>query len=133
MIGLTSCSSESAEIFKGLSSAIHNPIYWTWLQGHVWNNSNQVEVQKNISSLGDGNTVGMAVYPNGELHIYFNRKYIGAPFKNLPVSLPLYGVIGTSAGMYQIGKEKNVCVFALPFQQLTNYLLIMCTKFFYVS
>ena len=70
-----------------------------WFHNNVWNNGKYKEVQFNIedshgSNLKDGQTLGMAVFPNGELHVYVDGRDVGTPWKNLPTDKPLYGVVG---------------------------------------
>ena len=45
----------------------------------------------------------MAVYPNGELHVFANGQDVGTPWSNLPTDTPLYGVVGLeNDGVYGI-------------------------------
>jgi hypothetical protein len=89
---------------------IWNKNYWEWFAAHVWNGGDQVSVGFNIQGdLTANQTMAMAVYPNGELHVYADGKDVGTPWKNLPVDLPLYGVIGlenlgVSYGSFQLGE-----------------------------
>ena len=73
--------------------------YWVWFRSHVWNNGKQIGVLFNIEKSGGSNlkvdqTLGMAVFPNGDLHVYVDGRDVGMPWKNLPTDKPLYGVVG---------------------------------------
>ena len=117
--GLTTSPPDTASLFEWLTSAIYLPDYWVWFYSHVWNNGNQIRVQFNIeesggSNLKVGQTLGMAVFPNGDLHVYVDGRDVGMPWKNLPTDKPLYGVVGLensgaqTRGSFKLGILNNM-------------------------
>ncbi len=108
VFGLTVSSPADAFKFKYPSSAIYSPDYWVWFNDQIWNNNIQIQVPHGIpGSLHNGDTVGMAVFPNGELHVYLNGKDIATTFNNLPVNSFLYGFVGiNTGGLYYSGTMK---------------------------
>jgi hypothetical protein len=87
---------------------IWNKNYWEWFAAHVWNGGDQIPVGFNVGDLNVNQTIAMAVDHNGELHVYTDGKDVGTPWNNLPVHVPLYGVIGLensgNYSSYQLGK-----------------------------
>ena len=107
--GLTTLTPDKAPLYKWLTNAIYDPHYWEWFSGHVWNGGNQKAVEYDIQNdVGNNHSLGMAVYPNGELHVFANGKDVGTPWQNLPLDLPLYGVVGLENfgiyGSFKLGK-----------------------------
>ena len=80
--------------------------FWVWFSGHVWNGGHQVAVGYDIQKdVKNNHSLAMAVYPNGELHVFANGQDVGTPWSNLPTDTPLYGVVGLdNDGVY--GKVK---------------------------
>ena len=80
-----------------------------WFGDHVWNNGNQKPVPPIGKVQKTNQTLAMVVYPNGELHVFADGKNVGIPWQNLPVDVPLYGVVGLenkgpgSRGSYKLG------------------------------
>ena len=90
---------DTAPLFKWLTNAIYRSDYWVWFHNNVWNKGKPASVQFNIeenygTNLKIGQTLGMAVFPSGELHVYVDGRDVGTPWKNLPIHTPLYGVVG---------------------------------------
>ena len=112
--GLTTSPPDTAPLFQWLTEAVYRSDYWVWSHDNVWNDGKQVKVQFNIQESDRSNlklnsqTLGMAVFPNGALHVYVNGKDVGTPWKNLPTDKPLYGVVGlgsgTADGTFKLGK-----------------------------
>ena len=46
----------------------------------------------NLYDLTPGQSVGVAVTPKGEFHIFFNGKHIGQIANDIPVDTPIWGV-----------------------------------------
>ena len=97
--GLTTSPPGTAPLFQWLTEAAYRSDYWVWSHDNVWNDGKPVKVTFNIqesdgTALKVGQTLGMAVFPNGELCVYVDGKDMGTPWKNLPVDKLLYGVVG---------------------------------------
>ena len=45
-----------------------------------------------LDDLTPGQSVGVAVTPEGELHIFFNRKHLCQIANDIPVDTPIWGV-----------------------------------------
>ena len=107
---MTTISPDKALLYKWLSSAIYNPHFWVWFSGHVWNGGHQIAVGYDIQKdVQNNHSLAMAVYPNGELHVFANGKDVGTPWSNLPTDTPLYGVVGLENdgvyGSFKLGKH----------------------------
>ena len=97
---MTTISPDKALLYKWLSSAIYNPHFWVWFSGHVWNGGHQIAVGYDIQKdVKNNHSLAMAVYPNGELHVFANGQDVGTPWSNLPTNTPLYGVVGHGSGV----------------------------------
>ena len=83
-----------------------------WFHENVWNGGKSKPVGFDVEKDPKANqTVAMAVYPNGELHVFADGKDLGAPWQNLPSpDVPLYGVVGlenygpSSRGSFKLGE-----------------------------
>jgi len=68
-----------------------------WFHANVWNAGKPKPVGFDVEQdlKNPNQTVAMAVYPNGELHVFADGKDLGSPWQNLPSpDVPLYGVVG---------------------------------------
>ena len=70
--GLTTSPPGTAPLFRWLTEAVYRPDYWLWSHNNVWNDGKLVTIPFNIqesdgTTLKVGQTLGMAVFPNGEL------------------------------------------------------------------
>ena len=114
---MTTSPPDTAPLFQSLTDALHRSKFWVWSHDNVWNDGKPANVHFNIrksdgTSLKVGQTLGMAVFPNGELHVYFDGKDVPTSWKNLPTDKMLYGVVGLdNAGGDPSGSfELGMCV-----------------------
>ena len=103
--GLTTIPPDQAQLYEWLTNAIYNPHFWVWYSSQVWNGGNQIAVEYDIQKDLQGNhSLAMGVYPNGELHVFANGKDVGTPWRNVPVDVPVYGVVGLENASFKLGK-----------------------------
>jgi hypothetical protein len=86
--------------------------FWIWSDADVWNGGTKkdigVEIDEDVNE-----TVGMAVYPGGELHVFADGEDLGMPWTNLPSDVPLFGVVGLenhgplTRGCFRLGKKNH--------------------------
>ena len=68
-----------------------------WFRGNVWNagEPKPVGFDVEVDLRNPSQTVAMMVYPNGDLHVFADGKYLGTPLQNLTLpDVSLYGVVG---------------------------------------
>ena len=97
---MTNFSSSDGQFRQWISDFLTDSNFWLWFKDGVYN-GNYPAREGNFSApinLEEDNMVnqslGMVVYPNGELHLLVNETDIGMPWSNLPTDQPLYGVVG---------------------------------------
>ena len=125
---MTTCPPETAPVIFHATSALLAAEFWMWSQLHVWNDNKQIPVTYGLPSLlKPGDTLGMTVFPNGELHVYYNDQDVGTPFKIVPVDRPIYGVIDVKkaqcgGGSYRLGMK------LLCFDIIILIIFVFCTE-----
>ena len=86
--------------------------FWVWFHENIWNAGVAKSIGFNVEEdlKNPNQTVAMMVYPNGELHVFADGKYLGTPWQILTLpDVPLYGVVGlenhgpSSRGSFKLG------------------------------
>ena len=111
---MTILQPDQAPLLHWLTNEIWERNYWEWFKQNVWNGGSGEPVEFNLEKdLKRANqTVAMVVHSNGELHILADGKDVGMPWNNLPVNVPMYGVVGLenfgtpdTQGSFELGKR----------------------------
>lgn len=106
-------SLDQAPLPKYLTDETGNKDFWMWFGSNVWNGGAKkpvgFDIEKELTR--PNQTLAMAVSLDGELHVFADGKDVGTPWQNLPVDIPMYGVVGLAnndpinGGKFQIGEQ----------------------------
>ena len=100
-IGVT--ASLPHEVPPYLESTAHN---WIYRDTSLWHDGQVVRAAlPNISGLNTGQSVGLQLTLDGQLHIYINGRYRECGASGLPVHKPLWGALDVFARCIKIKSE----------------------------
>ena len=100
-IGVT--ASLPHEVPPSLKSTAHN---WIYRGTSLWHDRQVVsDALPKISDLNTGQSVGLQLTLDGQLHIYINGRYRECGASGLPVHKPLWGALNVFARCIKIKSE----------------------------
>ena len=141
-IGVTTKSPDSGPLLQGWRDIANSDQYWCVMimtrDCTAWHNGQKRVLQWALDR-SPGNTFGVAVSEEGELHLYHNGRDVGVAWEGLPADKPLWGFVSLSGGLkveanYMIAKGEAVTcgevVCGVMFASLTFVQSCYCHLYF---